>query len=69
MSAFDVKIDVVSVIVTLLSDEATTDNETELPALTVPKLPEAVVQVGACETVKIGFVDLTAPPSLFSTLT
>ena len=42
--------------------------ETELPAALDPNDPAAVVQLGASETVNIALDDLTALPSLFSTL-
>tara|TARA_R100001510_G_C7453552_1_gene77303 strand:+ start:73 stop:285 length:213 start_codon:yes stop_codon:yes gene_type:complete len=65
---FDVNTDVVSAIVTLLSDVAATDNETDDPADIVPKLPAPVEKAGADEALKIAEDDLTAFPSLFSTL-
>ena len=68
MSVFEVNTDVVSAIVTLLSDEADTDNETLEPADTVPMLPAPVEKLGAVEADKIAEDDLTAFPSLFSTL-
>jgi hypothetical protein len=68
VSLFDVNTEVVSVIVTALSDEADTDKLTLSPAPTDPKEPAAVEKLGADETVKIALVVLTAPPSLFSTL-
>ena len=68
MSEFEVNTDVVSAIVTLLSDEADTDNETVEPADTVPMLPAPVEKLGAVEADKIAEDDLTALPSLFSTL-
>jgi hypothetical protein len=66
--AFDVKIDVVSEKATVESDDAATANDTELPADTVPMLPAAVEKVGEAEADKIAEDDLTALPSLFSTL-
>jgi hypothetical protein len=60
---------VVSVIVTLLSDPATTFNpEIVDPEANVPNDPAFVVHVGAVDTDKSALVDLTAPPSLFSIL-
>ena len=38
------------------------------PPLNVPSDPADVVQEGEVDTVKSAFVDLTAPPSLFSIL-
>ena len=66
--AFDVKIDVVSEKATVESDEAATDNDTVLPPDTVPIEPAAVEKVGEAEADKIAEDDLTAFPSLFSTL-
>ena len=67
MSEFEVNTDVVSAIVTLLSEEAVTDNDTDEPADTVPMLPAPVEKLGASEALKIAEDDLTALPSLFST--
>ncbi len=66
--AFEVKIDVVSEKATVESDDAATDNDTVLPADTVPIDPADVEKVGAEEADKIAEDDLTALPSLFSTL-
>ena len=67
--AFDVKTDVVSVIVTELSEEAATDKLTVSPAATVPMLPAPVEKDGAVEAVIILFVLRPARPSGFSILT
>ena len=64
---FDVKTDDVSEKATVESDDAATDNETELPAATVPIEPADVEKVGEAEADKIAEDDLTAFPSLFST--
>ena len=69
VSLLDVNTDVVSVIVTLLSEDAATVILTVSAAPTVPKLPAAVEKLGADEAVRIAFVLLAALPSLFSTLT
>ncbi len=66
MLAFDVNTDVVSAIVTLLSDEAATDKETDAPAATVPKEPAPVENEGAVDAVIILFVLLPELPSGFS---
>ena len=66
--AFDVKIDVVSEKATVESDVASISNDTVLPADTVPIEPAAVEKVGEAEADKIAEDDLTAFPSLFSTL-
>ena len=55
--------------VTLLSDEAATDKDTELPAATVPNDPAPVEKLGAVDAVIILFVDLPELPSGFSILT
>ena len=68
MFEFEVKTDVVSVKVTVESDDAATDRETVEPADTVPIDPADVEKVGAAEADKIAEDDLTALPSLFSTL-
>ena len=68
MFEFEVYTDVVSAIVTLLSEVAATDSETLEPAATVPMLPAPVEKLGAVEADKIAEDDLTAFPSLFSTL-
>ena len=65
---FDVSTDVVSEKATVESDDAATDNETVLPADTVPMLPADVLKVGEADADKIAEDDLTALPSLFSTL-
>jgi hypothetical protein len=67
VSESEVNTDVVSAIVTLLSDEADTDNDTDEPADTVPMLPALVEKLGAVEAVKIADAVRTALPSLFST--
>jgi hypothetical protein len=64
--AFDVNTEVVSAIVTLLSDDAATDKETDDPAAIVPNEPAAVENEGAVDAVIILFVDLPALPSGFS---
>ena len=69
VSAFDVNILVVSEKAIVESDVAATVNDTASPAPTDPKLPDEVVQDGPVLTVKIAVAVLTAPPSLFSTLT
>ena len=69
MLAFDVNTDVVSAIVTLLSDEAATDKETDCPAATVPSDPAPVENEGAVLAVIILFVLLPELPSGFSILT
>ncbi len=66
--AFDVKTDVVSEKATVESDDASTSNDTVLPAATDPRDPADVEKVGAAEADKIAEDDLTAFPSLFSTL-
>ena len=68
VSAFDVNTLVVSLYATVESDVAATDNDTAVPATTVPNDPAAVVQVGASDTVNNAVDDLTAVPSGFSTL-
>ena len=68
MFEFEVNTEVVSAIVTLLSELAATDNETDDPADTVPILPAPVEKLGADDALKIAEDDLTAFPSLFSTL-
>jgi hypothetical protein len=60
VSAFEVNTEVVSEYETVESDVAETDNETELPADTLPILPDAVLQVGAELADKIAVDDLTA---------
>ena len=67
--AFDVKTDVVSVIVTELSEEAETDKLTVPPASTLPMLPAPVENDGAVEAVIILLVLRPALPSGFSILT
>tara|TARA_R100000773_G_C4148672_1_gene71778 strand:+ start:291 stop:590 length:300 start_codon:yes stop_codon:yes gene_type:complete len=67
--AFDVKTDVVSVIVTELSEEADTDKLTVSPAATVPIDPAPVENDGAVDAVIILFVLRPALPSGFSILT
>ena len=67
--AFDVQTDVVSVIVTELSEVADTDKLTLSPAATEPMLPAPVENVGAVEAVIILFVLRPALPSGFSILT
>jgi hypothetical protein len=67
--AFDVNTDVVSAIVTLLSDDAATDKETDDPAATVPSEPADVEKLGAVDAVIILFVLLPELPSGFSILT
>ena len=67
--AFDVKTSVVSLNVIVLSDEASTSNDTRKKAATVPKDPAPVENVGAVEAVIILFVDRPALPSGFSILT
>ena len=68
MLAFDVNTDVVSEKVTVESDDAATDNETLDPAATLPIEPADVEKVGVADADKIAEDDLTAFPSLFSTL-
>jgi hypothetical protein len=60
VSAFEVNTEVVSEYETVESDVAETDNETVLPADTLPILPDAVLQVGAELADKIAVDDLTA---------
>ena len=67
--AFDVNTEVVSAIVTLLSDDAATDKETDDPAATVPSDPADVEKLGAVLAVIILFVLLPELPSGFSILT
>ena len=69
MLAVDVNTDVVSDIVTLLSDDAATDKETDDPAATDPREPAPVEKLGAVLAVIILFVDLPELPSGFSILT
>ena len=64
---FDVNTEVVSEKATVESDDAATDNETVLPAATVPIEPADVEKVGEADADKIAEDDLTAFPSLFST--
>ena len=52
----------------VLSDVADTVKLAVPPAAKEPKLPAAVFHVGESETVNKAVVDLTAKPSLFSTL-
>ena len=66
--AFDVNTDVVSEKATVESDGASMSNDTVLPADTVPIDPADVLKVGVAEADKIAEDDLTAFPSLFSTL-
>ena len=68
MLEFDVKTDVVSEKATVESDEASISKDTVLPADTVPIEPADVLKVGEAEADKIAEDDLTAFPSLFSTL-
>ena len=67
--AFDVNTDVVSLNATVLSDEASTSNDTDAPAAIVPKDPADVENEGAVEAVMILFVLRPANPSGFSILT
>ena len=68
MLASDVNTDVVSEKATVESDDASMSNDTVLPADTVPIDPADVEKVGDAEADKIAEDDLTAFPSLFSTL-
>ena len=67
--ALDVNTVVVSLNATVLSDEASTSNDTVAPAATVPMLPAPVENDGAVEAVIILFVLRPALPSGFSILT
>ena len=67
--AFEVNTDVVSEKAIVESDDAATDNETVLPAATVPIEPADVEKLGAVDAVIILFVDLPAIPFGFSILT
>ena len=67
--ALDVNTVVVSLNAIVLSDEASTSNDTVDPAATVPKDPAPVENVGAVEAVIILFVLRPANPSGFSILT
>ena len=69
MLALDVNTDVVSAIVTLLSDDAATDKETDSPAPTVPREPAEVEKLGAVDAVIILFVLLPEVHQGFSILT
>ena len=66
--AFDVNTAVVSVIVTLLLDDAAIGTLILEDFEKVPNDPAYVENVGAVDTVKDAAPDLTAPPSLFSIL-
>ena len=68
MSVFPVNVkgEVISVIVTFVSDEATTFNPDIVPpASNVPNEPAFVVHAGPCDIVKVCYVN-TALPSGFS---
>ena len=67
--ALDVNTDVVSAIVTLLSDDAATDKETDDPAATVPREPADVEKLGGVDAVIILLVLHPELPSGFSILT
>ena len=67
--ALDVNTLVVSLNVIVESDEASTSNDTEAPAATVPSDPAPVENVGAVLAVIIAFVLLAALPFSNSILT
>ena len=68
MLAFDVNTAVVSEYAIVLSPVAATVKFTAVPSATEPRLPAAVVHVGASDTVRIAEDDRPALPSVFSTL-